>query len=265
MHVSMATAAAHDPNEDFVGAVANAVVLLDGAGIAGTEAICRHGVAWYTHRLGGVLLGSLSRADGHDLVSILGAAIEEVTDAHRGTCDVAHQISPSSTAVIVRLDGDQVDYLVLGDSFLVLDQVGGAATVVTDTRERDLRRPYLTALDAIAPDTAEHDRATNDARQALRALRNQPGGFWLAKDDPQAAAEALTSRRPLGELAGVALMSNGVSRIVDLFGRTDWQGAVSVLRTDGPAALIGLVRAAEAADTSVDPDDATAAYCTWTE
>ena len=49
------------PNEDFVAAVPTAAVLLDGAGIAGTESICRHGVAWYTHRLGGVLLGRLSR------------------------------------------------------------------------------------------------------------------------------------------------------------------------------------------------------------
>jgi len=34
-------------NEDFVGAVPTAVVLLDGAGgVSGSESVCRHGVAW---------------------------------------------------------------------------------------------------------------------------------------------------------------------------------------------------------------------------
>lgn len=59
--VMMATSAGHAgrSNEDFVGAVPAAAVLLDGAGIPGAESICHHGVAWYTHRLGGALLGLL--------------------------------------------------------------------------------------------------------------------------------------------------------------------------------------------------------------
>src|SRR5918994_4251277 len=82
VQVSMATSAgmAGRPNEDFVGAVAGAVVLLDGAGIPGAEEICSHGVAWYTHRLGGALLGRLSRDDGDDLTAVLGAAISEIAD-----------------------------------------------------------------------------------------------------------------------------------------------------------------------------------------
>ncbi len=47
-------------NEDFTGAVPTAAVLIDGAGIPGTESICRHGVAWYAGRLGGSLLSLLS-------------------------------------------------------------------------------------------------------------------------------------------------------------------------------------------------------------
>lgn len=50
MKVMMASNPGHvgQPNEDFVGAVPGAVVLLDGAGIPGTDSICRHGVAWYS-------------------------------------------------------------------------------------------------------------------------------------------------------------------------------------------------------------------------
>src|SRR3981189_1182559 len=58
MRVTMTSAAARTGrvNEDFTGAVPTAAVLIDGAGISGTESICRHGVAWYASRLGGSLL-----------------------------------------------------------------------------------------------------------------------------------------------------------------------------------------------------------------
>ena len=36
--------------------------LVDGAGITGAEDLCRHGTAWYAHRLGTTLLARLSLA-----------------------------------------------------------------------------------------------------------------------------------------------------------------------------------------------------------
>ena len=78
MRVALATSAGHPgrPNEDFVGAVPSAVVLLDGAGIPDTEAICRHGVAWYAHSLGGRLLSHLSRDTEEPLTEVLALGIE---------------------------------------------------------------------------------------------------------------------------------------------------------------------------------------------
>ena len=148
MHVSMATSAgsAGQPNQDFVGAVPGAVVLLDGAGIPGTESICSHGVAWYTHRLGGALLGRLSRDDGRDLAVILAAAIGEIADDHRGTCDITHPSSPQATVLIVRAHEDRLDHLLLADSFLVLAEVGGGLQVITDEREVTARRTCAAPL-----------------------------------------------------------------------------------------------------------------------
>src|SRR5258707_11178614 len=114
----MATSAgkAGQPNEDFAGAVPGAAVLLDGAGIPGTESICSHGVAWYTHRLGGALLGRLSRDDGRDLVAILATTIGEIAADHRGTCDISNPSSPQATVAIVRAHRGRLDYLLLADS-----------------------------------------------------------------------------------------------------------------------------------------------------
>jgi hypothetical protein len=263
----MATSAgsAGQPNQDFVGAVPGAVVLLDGAGIPGTESICSHGVAWYTHRLGGALLGRLSQDDGRDLVSTLATTIGEIADDHRGTCDIANPSSPQATVLIVRAHRGRLDYLLLADSFLVLDEVGGDPQVVTDEREVTARRFATAALDGVPAGTPEYDRVRDSCIEALWARRNQPGGYWIAKDDPHAAEEAVTGSRALHDLDGVALLSNGASRMVSPYGLTDWPGVLELLGGGGPADIIRRLRQAEAGrsrgpDAPI-PDDATVAHC----
>ncbi|MEU4473243.1 hypothetical protein [Micromonospora sp. NPDC023888] len=267
MHVSLATSAgrAGRRNEDFVGAVPGAVVLLDGAGIPGAESLCRHGVAWYTHRLGGALLGELSPDDGRDLGAVLATAIDEIAAAHRHTCDIADPSSPQATVVLARAHRGRLDYLLLADSFLVLDQARGGPQVITDEREVTARRDCSAPLNGVARGTPEYDSVRASCARALRARRNRPGGYWIAKDDPRAAREAVTGSRRLADLNGIALLSNGASRIVDPYGRCDWPGVLELLAADGPAGVIRGVRQAEAeADGGPDaqaPDDATVAYC----
>jgi len=254
-------------NQDFVGAVPGAVVLLDGAGIPGTESICSHGVAWYTHRLGGALLGRLSQDDGRELAVILAAAIDEIAGDHRGTCDITHPSSPQATVLIVRTHQDRLDHLLLADSFLVLAAVGGEPQVITDEREVTARRLCTAPLAGVPRGTPEYDRVRDSCIEALWARRNQPGGYWIAKDDPHAAAEAVTGSRSLQDLANATLLSNGAGRIVSPYGLTDWPGLLELLCSAGPTEVIRRVRQAEAGmpagpDAPV-PDDATVAHCVW--
>ncbi len=216
MRVSMVTSAGHvgRPNEDFVGAVPGAAVLLDGAGIPGTESICCHGVAWYTHRLGGALLGQLSRDDGQDLATILATTIGEIAADHGDTCDITDPSSPQATVVMIRAHDDRLDTLVLADSFLVLDQVSAGAQIITDEREVAARRICAAPLEGVPPGSPDYDGIRAACVAAMRARRNQPGGYWIAKDDPHAAEEAVTGSWSLRDLDRVALLSNGASRIV---------------------------------------------------
>ncbi|MGW0480740.1 integrase [Nonomuraea sp. NPDC003214] len=258
MRVTMAT----DPhagraNEDFTGAVPAAAVLVDGAGIPGAGSLCRHGVAWYAARLGGGLLTLLRHAPGRGLADLLGEAIEQVTGEHRDTCDVTSPISPSAAVAVLRLTGGRAEHLVLGDATVVLDRAGSAPLVVTDRREVVISSRYETALRDVPQGSDEHRRILGD----LRAHRNRPGGFWVAKDDPRAAAEAVTGSCPVAGLTGAALLSNGASRIVDRFALTGWPEVMAALASDGPGAIIGRVRQAEARH-AVAADDATIAYCT---
>jgi hypothetical protein len=259
MRVAMASAAARSghANEDFIGAVPTAAVLIDGAGIPGAESICRHGVAWYASRLGATLLGLLSVARDRSLPALLAEAIGQVTDDHRDTCEVADPISPSAAVAILRLSDGLIEHLVLGDAVVVLDSTDGAPLVVSDPREVIIRRSYQSAIEAAAEGSDEYHRLLRD----LRANRNRAGGFWVAKDDPRAAGEAITGCCPIAELTGAVLLSNGASRIVDRFRLADWPGVIAVLASSGPAEIIHRVRQAEARH-AVAADDATIAHCT---
>ncbi|MBY8873769.1 protein phosphatase 2C domain-containing protein [Micromonospora sp. PLK6-60] len=268
MQVTMATSPAtpDQPNEDFTAATPNGVVLLDGAGLSGTTSRCSHGVAWYTRHLGGALLTGLAGDDGQDLAAILAEAIRQTADAHEGTCDLDDPGTPSATVVMLRTTGDDLEYLVLADSVLVLNLADDAPLVITDDREAHIGQRYRSAMDNLTNGTPEHDQARRDYVQALRAHRNTAGGFWVAAADPRAADEAILGSRPI---TSAALLSDGASRLTDRFALTDWPGLLAILHDHGPAELIRRVRAAEDSDLQgirwprgKTHDDATAAYYT---
>lgn len=254
------------PNEDFVGDVPGAAVLLDGAGIRGTEAICRHGVAWYSHRLGATILARLARDGATDLVTALADSIDEVAGQHRHTCDIANPSSPQSTVSMVRFEGDRMDFLVLADVYVVLEMTDEQPQVITDSRELNVRRECTAALHGVPAGTDEYDQTKQSVIDALRARRNQPGGYWIAKDDPRAAMEAVIGSVPIEQLSGAALLSNGASRIVDPYQLAKWPTVLQLIRTRGPHEILRRIREAETEGASSldgfkEPDDATVAYC----
>lgn len=270
MKAVLATSPGHTgrPNEDFVGAACGIVVLLDGAGIPGTEEISRHGVAWYSYTLGATLLASMTREGGADPVVALADSIENVARRHRHTCDIVNPSSPQSTVAMIKVEDDRVDYLVLADTFVVLAPVDDEPQAITDSREVTVRGECSSPLQGLSVGTLEYERARHAVVDALRARRNQTGGYWIAKDDPQAAAEAVTGSVSLGDLDGAALLSNGASRIVDPYRLAEWSTVLGSLRTSGPDALLRRIRDAEAEAGAAgslpgfrSPDDATVAYC----
>ncbi len=117
------------PNEDFAAVAPGVAVLLDGAGSPhGRDGGCVHGVAWYARTLGGLLTAGRGEA-GRPLREVLARGIEQVCAMHAGTCDLGHPATPSATVIMVRRLGDQIEYLVLCDSTLMLRPVddSGAA------------------------------------------------------------------------------------------------------------------------------------------
>lgn len=88
-----------------------------------------------------------------------------------------------------------------------------------------------------------------------------------ASASPDAARRACTATLPGAGLRGIALLSDGATRITDRYDLLSWPAVLAVIRDDGPAHLIRQVRAAEDSDPrcsrwprSKARDDATIIY-----
>ncbi|MGP3959423.1 protein phosphatase 2C domain-containing protein [Nonomuraea sp. 3N208] len=233
------------PNEDLVIAGPSWIIVLDGAtAAAGVDSGCVHDVPWLVARLGGALAARLAVDGDTPLAGVLEDAIEETAAAHGGGCDLGNPDSPSATVAVVRIAGGRVEYLVLGDSPVVLAPAGGGTEVVADDRLERLPggRPYSVEL--------------------VRRMRNVPGGFWVAAARPEAAAQALGGAVDVRKLQGVGVCTDGVARLVDWYGWS-WDDVVAALDGEGPGAVIGAVRGLEVARGPVQGkrhDDASAAW-----
>jgi hypothetical protein len=267
----MATAAARPAadNEDFAAVAPSAAVLLDGAGIpVGAESGCVHGVAWFARVLGTGLLARACDPAGGSLSACLAAAIGDVRSLHGGTCDLDHPGTPTATVVVIRIQEGQLEHLVLTDSSLVLTHAGGATEVVTDRRLDSALADTRAALARVPFAHPARAAAFRDHMLVVQGLRNSPGGFWVAAADPAVAEHALTGSNPLSGLESALLVSDGASRLADMFGLVSWAELTAIVRLDGPTELIRQVRTAEAADhdgrrwrRSKATDDATVVYC----
>jgi hypothetical protein len=246
MQITHATASVPGrPNEDYVCSGADWAVILDGATApSGVDSGCVHDVVWLVRHLAAAMTPRLVLPDGSTLADILAAAIKDTTNAHADTCDLANPDSPSSTVSMVRVRNDSLEYLTLGDSPIVLWHRDESFTPIADDRTSHLPggRPYTIEL--------------------VRAHRNKTGGFWVASTNPDAAYQAVSGSAPLPQVAEAGLFTDGITRLLDWYGYT-WPVIFSSLRSEGPASLITLVRAAEREQPhpyAKQHDDATAVY-----
>lgn len=229
-------------NEDFVVAAERFVVVLDGATDSGLPNGCAHDVAWLARRLGGRLAALLIEQPGLPLREVLRQGITATRALHPG-CDLDNPNSPSSTVAIVREHDRTLDCLVLADSPVVLQTRDGELLELNDDRTS-----HLPAY----------------GREAVSRLRNSDAGFWVAGTRPEAADRALTAAVPVARVRRFALVTDGVSRLVDRYGWS-WPQLLDTLEKEGPAAAVRAVRAAELADPpgtfkGKRHDDATAAF-----
>ncbi len=200
-------------------------VVVDGAGVpARFRSGCEHSVAWFAHALCEALLETAQEAS--TLREALAAGIAQVRDLHAGHCELDRG-GPSATVAMARRCGAMIDHLVLCDCSLLLRHTDGSMRRLTDLRVDQVRRRCR-------------------ASEQIEAQRNRPGGFWVARHEPEAAHEALCGTLPVASLERLHLVTDGVTRAVDLCGLMD-DDALDVALARDPAEMLRRLREAEAA------------------
>lgn len=232
-------------NEDYVTAGPDWALVLDGATApTGVDSGCVHHVRWLVRQFAAAITACMPAAA--PLADLLAGAISDVRRAHGGACDLDNPDSPSSTVAMCRVTGTVLECLSLADSAVLHARLGYATEVFVDDRTSHLPggRPYSHAL--------------------VRPLRNQPGGFWVASTKPEAAYEAVQGACELADDSSVLLLTDGVTRLVELYGRT-WDSLAAMAAAHGPGSLIMAVRQLEhdqPPSHGKQHDDATAIYMT---
>ncbi|MFD7658723.1 hypothetical protein ACFV4N_32515 [Actinosynnema sp. NPDC059797] len=231
-------------NDDYAVSGLDWVMVFDGAtALRPDENGCIHDVPWVVHHLAGQLARRLSISSTMPLTDALSESIFFTRSAHETTCDLSNPDSPSSTVTILRRNQDKLDYLVLADSPLLL-RCGSNVQAITDDRMANL---------------------TDYSYEAVIAVQNKPGGYYVASTMPEAAYEAVYGSIDASLVDAAALLTDGASRLVDLFGQMSWEQLFKVLSKEGPSALIAQTREIETKGVTIDDgrtrkrhDDATA-------
>lgn len=265
----------HAENEDNAFQYGPLVGVFDGVTAPpGIDTGCVHGPAWYVRRLTARLVETATARPAASLADTLADAIRRVRDDHDGRCDLTNPTTPAATVCLVRDAGGYLDYLLLADCTLVVEH-GDRVDAITDHRFEvavaELRQVTLAPGARIgSPERAARLRQIVGSKSALT---NQPGGYWVAAANPDAARHAVTGTLPLtgpDRVRRVALLTDGASCAVEQYRLTDWAGLLDLLTDQGPDELIGRIRQAEDADPDgltyprhKRHDDATVAFCVF--
>ena len=246
----------HTQNEDLAVVEGACAWVLDGASAPKDPADCSLDTSWYVQRLSTALTDALRHSDCY-LTAALAQAISRVASEHKATCSCPGNAAPSATVALVRRRGDATDFLVLGDSTVLLD-LGTSVDCYSDKRlanvAPDIRRQIRIQL---AKGSGYDDPRLVALRsklvQAERALRNTEAGYWIASLDPQAASHSLAGAAPIGihpgEVRSAALLTDGLGRSVTHLGiHKTWDALLRALLEAGPHSCIDAVRAAETSD-----------------
>lgn len=232
-----------------------AVWVLDGAtGIGDRPHIAPPSdAAWFVGEVSGAL--SAGFAAGLSTLHAIAQSARAAVDAARRIAPIDHldsyELPCASLTLVQSIGDDALEFANLGDCRLVWSLGEGAA------------QPYgtsgVTALDArmeqrIAADLArglspEEVRIASKAMaREHRKLINRPDGYWIldltGAGVPHTERTVLRTDQPLDLL----LMSDGFTRLTDLYGVHDHDSLLRAARTEGLTALYDRLRAIEADD-----------------
>ncbi|MGX9706550.1 protein phosphatase 2C domain-containing protein [Laceyella tengchongensis] len=245
-------------NEDLVSSFQNVYWVLDGASVPnGLMVPSKIDTKWYVEQLDkGIKKALTSFTEPYQLKEVLHYAIQYVLDHSnlREYRSVANFVLPSSTVAMVKINNKQMEYLVLGDSYIVTD-ISDSIRCFTDNRLENVGVEMRSEINHLLQSgNGYHSDSINNIKMNLVKLevssRNQKDGYWIASEKPDAAYHAMTGTLEIKTKGKhVLLMTDGFARAVttlDLF--KSWGELLKFVNNYGLDKCLELIRSKESAD-----------------
>ncbi|TAJ72705.1 MAG: hypothetical protein EPO51_08000 [Phenylobacterium sp.] len=263
-------------NEDTWGRAGDAVWVLDGAtGVAPSPYLDgASDAAWFSREISGRFEEAFSVALSTPAAVLRG--VHATAEAARTMCDIGKVPAfelPSASLVVAREVGSRLELTNLGDSVIVWRGAGGPANRFGWSElggfEDALHRVLDAALADGLPRAVGVERARALAREN-RKLMNRPDGYWILDLSGAGVSQAQIEACPAPAPVDVLLMTDGFSRLVEVYGAYDWDGLMDRALENGLEPLYDELRGIEAADEACSRfqrfkarDDATAVMLSW--
>lgn len=138
----------------------------------------------------------------------------------------ADEYFPHATAVLFRFDGSsQLEYVVLGDSYLVVHSDAGSHVITDDRLARVAvdEREYVRQLRREGMDerSLEYRAARDRLIECERGAKNRTGGFWVLSRDPTAAVHGIRGSVEVRGPTVAMAASDGFARLATHFAETE--------------------------------------------
>jgi hypothetical protein len=262
--------------EDFIGTFDNVYWILDGASVPDNLKIKdTFDSCWYVRSLSKGIINALHKYhQSTSLSQILAEAISDVSMPllpHFNEPDFEYYL-PSCTIVMIRFTNQYLEYLVLGDSYLVVSNYD--CHVVTDNRLLQIESEHRQAiLDLLQSGVGYDSQCLKEKKHKVLTqeiiARNKDGGFWIASNESKAVEHAITGRIDLNSEDGCfLLMTDGMATAVTELNIFDsWDSLLQFIQSNGLEECIRLIRSVEESDPTGQKyprfswsDDASALY-----
>jgi hypothetical protein len=250
------TIASGDENEDRAGAEPPFAWIIDGATDLLPEPLTSapSDAAWFAAAMHDTLRG-LAATPPSSLIDIPEIVAEHLAprfaaDSRRAATGADEH--PSASAIVVRVQNGELEYVSLGDCTLIVEDGGRWTQIGVDEEDAgdrwvaDALRGQLDHPDV--PKTPLTRAELWPFLRAQRAMMNTPSGYGIFSITAPSRSMICHGTIPVSPGARILLASDGLLRLVDVFRRYDAKRLFAAAWTDGLTPLFDELRALERAD-----------------
>lgn len=162
---------------------------------------------------------------------------------------------PSASIVVIRINNNKIEYFLLGDCTLVVQNSDGKSLFIKqnllDKLENKAKIEMAKLMFNKGMNFVEARQGINSLLVKHRLLKNTPDGYWILEFDKNAVENSLCGCLDFSEYKKALLMSDGFSAIFDNYNYVDGNNIISIVENQGLQQIYRVIRFIEEEDSDI--------------